>query len=159
MTYTKSGTHLPYLLEAARRTTGPILELGMGVNSTLQLRHFRGRGLYSFDNNAEWASQYFQYRDSLHRIAVVSDWSTVPYEMLPWGLVLVDQSPGAERGKCLERLRFVADVLVCHDSEDPCYGYEEAFKGYRYVRTYKDLDPWTSIVSNYVDVSAWEIAA
>lgn len=157
-TDTKSGTHLPYLLQAVRASKGlPMLELGMGQNSTLQLHQascILGWPLCSYENNAEWMEQFTHLGSSLHLIEHVDDWEDVPYEAT-WGVVLVDQSPGAARGLCLPRLHR-AELIVCHDTEgDPCYGWERVIPQFKYVRTFQSLWPWTTIVSNSVDVTGW----
>lgn len=156
-----SGTHRAHLLQAVVRTTGPILELGMGPNSTPALHvaaRVLQRPLHSLENNAEWAEQYEPLRGAFHQISVVSSYESVLESLcqMQWGVVLVDQSPGASRGPAAVALAHCADVLVCHDTEgDPCYRWEEALPQFRYQRTFADVIPWTTLVSNVLDVAAW----
>lgn len=152
------GTHKPYLLRAILGTTGPILELGVGEHSTPALHLasvLLGRRVASYDNTERWVQCYAGLRTRTHSIDHVSSYDAVPCQARPWDVALVDQAPSADRGKILPRLTHVP-LVICHDSEDPHYGYEDAFRGFRYMKTFKRLSPWTTVVSNIHDVTQWD---
>lgn len=149
-------SHRPLLweaLEATKHFKLPVLELGCGEGSTPLLRQYcqeNGLQLLSYDYSAEYAKQY----GAIH----VTDWNNVPWRK-EFGVVLVDESPGEHRKTSLSRLHH-CKVVVAHDSEPIAYhGYnmQDQLDKYRYRLDYKDGDVWTSAVSNFIDVTKWEI--
>ena len=154
------GTHRPALCEAIVRTTGPILELGMGDSSTLALHDLAeatGRNVCSYDHDASWVARYTELRSAHHQIEQVGSWDACPIESTRWAVVLVDHAPAARRIVDIERLAKHAEVIVVHDTEDPTYGYDSVFGAFAYRLDYRDERPWTTLLSNYVDVSRWSI--
>lgn len=159
---TASGTHRPVLCEAIVRTTGPILELGMGDNSTPPLHEVaeaHGRRVCSYDHDASWVARYSELLSANHQIEHVASWDDCPIESARWGIVLVDHSPNERRIVDIGRLAEHADVIVVHDTQDGTFGYEAAFSSFKYRLDYRDDPPWTTLLSNYVDVSSWSIRA
>ena len=156
------GTHRPLLCEAIMRTTGPILELGMGDSSTPSLHGVAeacGRFVCSYDHDASWVERYVKLRSIHHRIEHVTSWEECPIESTRWAVALVDHAPAARRAVDIARLAEHADVVVVHDTEDPAYAYDSVFATYKYRLDDRARNPWTTLLSNYVDVSAWPIRA
>lgn len=147
------GTHRPVLAEAVLRTSGAILEIGAGFNSTAALRQaamIMERSFDSFETNKEWAQNC--------GARYVWSYDHVPIETQPWGLAFVDHAPAERRVREIARLASFAAVVVVHDTEDPLYGYAPYFEQfYRFRNDYRELTPWTTVLSNFVDVSEWEI--
>ena len=162
MTYSSSATHLPVLKFALERTTGAVLELGVGHNSTPIIHETGlvfGRDIISVDNNLEWLKK-FVVKSKRHAFMHVESWDQVPYEQGKWGLAFVDQSPGAARAPSIRSLAWSAQVIVAHDSEpeeDRCYQYSTIRHLFLYSQDWTLLKPHTLILSNYVDVSRWVI--
>ncbi len=157
-----AGTHRPVLCEAILRTTGPILELGMGDNSTLPLHEIAktyGRRVCSYDHDASWVARYSALRGDKHRIEHVTSWDDCPIESERWAVVLVDHSPNERRIVDIARLAAHADVIVVHDTQDMTLGYEAVFATFKHRLDYREDAPWTTVLSNSVDVSSWSIRA
>ena len=73
------GTHLAPLIRAMERTTGPVLELGVGFFSTPYLHYAcqsTGRHLTSYETSKTWAGCFtrYGYESDTHSIRVVKDW-------------------------------------------------------------------------------------
>ena len=154
------GTHRPALCEAIVRTAGPILELGMGDSSTPTLHDLAkatGRNVCSYDHVASWVARYAELRSAQHQIEHVGSWDACPIESTRWGVALVDHAPAARRVVDIERLAKHAEVVVVHDTEDSTYGYDSIYDSFAYRLDDRDERPWTTLLSNYVDVSRWSI--
>ncbi len=152
------GTHRPSLCEAIVRTTGPILELGMGNDSTPSLHAVAeacGRVVRSFDHDAAWSERFSGLRSAHHRIAHFMSWDACPIMSEVWGVVLIDHAPAERRAVDIERLAQRAQVIVVHDSEDPSYGYDRVFGLFAHRSEDRDHRPWTMLLSNRVDVARW----
>jgi hypothetical protein len=46
---------------------------------------------------------------------------------------------------------------VIHDTDEPEYGYGPFLDSFRYRFDFREYQQWTTVVSNYVDVSDWRI--
>jgi hypothetical protein len=72
------GTHLPLLMRAIINTTGPVLELGVGWNSTPVLHEAcSGRLLVSVENEPQWAENFRFLETPQHRIVYDCGWAQV----------------------------------------------------------------------------------
>jgi len=150
------GTHQRYLIEAVRLTEGPVLELGSGDGSTPILHslvaassQIPGRLLITVDNNDEWLERYTGMTSERHRFARRDD----PAKFLDessntqMGVVFVDHAPGNTRADAVEKARKVADYVVVHDTEDNGYEIWDTLQSFKYVRHFRYMRPWTSVVS------------
>src|SRR3990167_10247083 len=111
------GSHLPVLMRAFDRSTGPVLELGMGVFSTPYLHYacmLAGRQLVSYEENSKWAEWFEPYRGLLHDILVSPAWP-VKYLTTHWSVVLVDHIDDY-RAVDIRRLANFAQYIVVHDT-------------------------------------------
>jgi hypothetical protein len=152
------ATHRPALCEAIVRTTGLVLELGMGDSSTPSLHDLAsttGRPVYSFDHDPAWVDRFRGFQSANHQIEMVASWDECPIETLLWSVALVDHAPAERRIVDIQRLANRAQVLVVHDTEDPLYGYDQIFGSFKYRVDFCDQHPWTTLLSNFVDVSRW----
>jgi hypothetical protein len=152
------ATHRRALAEAIIRTRGPILELGMGDSSTHSLgevaRQFP-RQVFSFDTAPAWVDRFKHLRSERHFIASLTSWDDCPVETQFWGVALVDHAPAERRVDEIRRLAFRCAVLVVHDTEDPAYGYEPLLSTFPYRLEDRRYPQWTTVLSHYLDVSAW----
>lgn len=151
------GSHRTFLwmaLEATKDSIFPVIELGCGDNSTPHLTQYcqdNGRVFFSYDSNQEWADKY----NSHH----VKDWEKHPLWLPRYSVCLLDLAPGDYRRIALRKID--ADIIVLHDSEvqgwnASDYRVRPLFKHFKYVRD--DIpkekgSPWTSLLSNTVDVT------
>ena len=154
------GSHRPALCEAVVRTAGPILELGMGDTSTHALHGVAetcGRLVCSYDHAASWVERYSKLRTAHHRIESITSWDECPIESMRWGVALVDHAPAKRRKIDIARLADRADVIVVHDTEEPAYGYDRVLSTFKYRLDDRSCTPWTTLLSNTLDVSSWTI--
>lgn len=151
------GSHLVPLLLAVMRTTGDVLELGLGVSSTPVLHalcQIQGRRLVTIENNREWFSIGERYASDFHQVLYVPEWADAPIER-PWSVALVDHSPDERRRIELERLAPHADILIAHDANKRYwkqYGYDRVFPTFAHRVIYDRDDPATAILSNRVNL-------
>lgn len=150
------GSHRPLLwaaLEATKHFQLPVLELGCGDNSTPFLKEYckdNNLELISYDYNQEWAQRF----GAVH----VTNWDNIPWRK-EYGVVLVDESPGEHRKISLSRLHH-CKVVVTHDTEpaaDHGYRMRDELKRYKFMIDYSTDGAWASAVSDYIDVTKWEV--
>ena len=156
------STHLPVLIKVMKETNGDVLELGTGLYSTPYLHwecYLTKRKIVSYDNNPNISKYMIQYRDSFHEVHEIEDWDKIEIEK-HWDVVLVDHAPGVRRSMEVRRLANFAKYLVLHDSEprnDPHYKYNEIYSLFKYRFDFKDAVPNTTILSNFVDLTNFQI--
>lgn len=149
-------THTSTLLVALQATDGKVIELGGGQSSTPFLHWVckaADRKLISYENHPDYYEYERSFKSPMHRIVFVEDWDDVPVE--PCGVVFVDHHPSERRAVEAVRFKDAADLIVMHDTEreGPKYADPEMWKHFKYVYTYKATRPWTSIMSNKIDVT------
>ncbi len=149
------GTHREYLLEAVRRTSGPVLELGCGDGSTPVLHDActgAGRLLVTVDSDWEWLQKFEHMRCDLHLTQLKDDPADTGWlngvEPEEWGVVFVDHSPGRSRRRAVERARKIAEYIVVHDTEELGYGLEDLLSSFKYRKDFRRSRPWTTVVSD-----------
>jgi len=153
------GTHLPCLIKIMERTSGDVLELGMGVFSTPYL-HYKcmldNRKLVSYENFREWMNFFIRYgyENENHKINFVEKYSDANIDK-EWDLVLVDQTPDSSRIEEVKRLSLKAKYIVIHDSNEnmeSVYHYSEIYPMFKYKKVwYKDSNHAT-VLSNYFNL-------
>lgn len=156
------GTHLPLLIKAMEKTTGDVLELGMGVFSTPYL-HYKcmldNRKLVSYENFEPWLNFFtkYRYRNENHEITLVTNYADAPIDK-EWDLVLIDQTPDSSRAEEAKRLKDKARYIVIHDSNENDkryvqYHYADIYPLFKYKSVWdKDLNHAT-VLSNFVDLT------
>jgi len=154
----KSGSHIPVLIQSLLNTTGPVLEMGMGFNST-PLLHWLckdlERDLYSMESDLEWMHKFDGYQSLNHIIMPIPDWNNTLIGEMNWGLVLIDHKPGIQRGFDAVKVADRAQIVVLHDSEpewDKIYGYSKVYDFYKYRHDDTRWKPCTTVLSNTIDV-------
>jgi hypothetical protein len=153
-------THRPVLCEAVLRTRGPILELGTGEGSTLALHAVSAacsRRVFSFDHDRGWIERFLHLRGEHHFLAHVPSWDDCPIDSQFWSVALVDHKPAERRVVEIGRLAYRAELVVVHDTDSPEYNYEAIIDSFSYRLEYREHKQWTTLLSNYVDVSGWRI--
>jgi hypothetical protein len=156
----KMATHLTLLVRAFNNTEGDVLEMGTGYFSTLILRwlcEMSGRTLYSFESQESWYERAIKNQGPNHKVIYCSSWDTADIER-HWGLAFIDHGPNPRRHIDIERLANYADVLVIHDTEpevEKQYKYYRIFPLFKYRFDFTKYIPWTSAVSNKIDVTKW----
>lgn len=117
-------THQPFLLHYARKTSGPILELGMGFGSTPALHELcqeQQRKLISVENVQQWADKFAHLRSKSHLIFCI-DWDSISKQIGMmrdssdrFGVVFIDNEPWEARDIVLKKFRNDTEFVVVHD--------------------------------------------
>jgi hypothetical protein len=148
-----AGTHLPVLKHMVSITTGPVLEMGMGYNSTPILHELcQNRLLVSLDSESEWVEKFANFRSSSHKIRTEPNWDdTTKYlQSIFWDIVLIDQHPWGRRIIDIQLLMHNTRFMVVHDTESRAahiYHYEPTLSLFRYRWEFQGLIPYTTVVS------------
>jgi len=148
------GSHLPVLIKVIGKTTGAVLEMGMGLYSTpfLHWSCFPNRILVSYDNNPECFKLNKQYQEGLHEVRLVSNWDEADIEMF-WDVVLVDHSPSQRRIEDIKRLAQWANYIIVHDTQRnyKFADFDQIYPLFKYRYDYKQVIPFTTVLSNFRD--------
>lgn len=161
--YDQYGSHVPFLVRCAIRTKGPMLELGSGFYSTPVLHEIAqtmNRPLLTLDDSERWLAHQNDLCVPPHEFGVSEDLRQHSRLLKPmnadrWGLVFVDSSPAETRGELVMMLKDIADIIVCHDTEDYhdyVHKYQAAFSTFPHRVDYTRVRPYTSAVSALHDL-------
>lgn len=151
------GTHLPVLMAALERTSGAVLELGVGAFSTPYLHWacaFARRPLLSVESVGDYAEWAKWYAGGLHEVLAVDSFDTAPLEARFWDVALVDHSPSERRAVDVRRLANNCRFVILHDSNgrfESSYHYSTVYPLFKYKRDYGELYPAVTVLSNYAD--------
>lgn len=157
------STHIPVVLEAMKRTTGDVLELGPGVFSTPLLHWLcdrQKRHLLTVEHDPKWfrfCSKY--YRTKYHKHQLVSNYDEAEIDK-EWDVALIDHSPSGRRIVEIRRLANLAKYIIIHDSEewkDYEYHYSRVYPLFKYRYNFKEADHETTVVSNLVDLKDFNV--
>lgn len=157
------GSHFAVLAAAVARTTGPVLECGMGDFSTPML-HLMCKGkreLVSLESDREWLNRFSRYISDDHDMglieASIETWEAYGKSIGDFykdGVIFLDQAPGEARVPMALALKGKARFLVCHDTEADIppsagnYGWAKLNGVFKYASTYKEFGPWTTVYSD-----------
>lgn len=153
----KYGTHLPCLIQAFSKTTGDVLELGMGVFSTPYLHYaciLAKRNLVSYENFKEWYDFMKTYENEYHKVNLVEKYSDAPVDKL-WDIVLIDQTPDYSRSEEAMRLKDLAKYIIIHDSNPSNYKvthYDKLYQHFKYKTDWHGDKNRATVLSNLVDL-------
>ena len=148
-------THMPVVIKLVQMTKGPVLELGSGVFSTPLLHWLCAesyRRLETYEDTEEYFKFAIRFKSKSHSIRFVEDWDQVGLGK-HWDVVFIDHLTN-RRSKDALRLKDNANYIILHDSEAPeHYGYDKIYPEFKYIYHWKFCRPWTTIVSNFMDVT------
>jgi hypothetical protein len=161
------GTHMVPLINAIMNTTGDVFEMGCGDYSTPLLHYIltkQKRKLLSADTDLKWLNLFKYLKNDYHEFEYVKvyddDWSLNPKPEKwnnignkNWSVVFIDHRPGKRRKIDIERFKNTAKIIVIHDTETKSYGYEPIISQFKYQYVYKIYKTYTTLVSNFIDVS------
>lgn len=149
-------SHLPFLAAAITQTSGPVLELGAGLGSTLMLHGLCGafgRELVTIESDTEWIRKFLSFKRSWHKIRYVKDFRDLPEYSEEWGLAFVDHGIAEQRGHSVAKLKDTP-IIVAHDTCHPhLYGYEPILSQFSNRWDWRVEGPRTSVVSNTIKVA------
>lgn len=153
------GSHIPILTKALSLSDGPVLEMGMGPFSSPILHWLcldEERELFSYENNPNWFKKNKVFETGLHKITFVEDWDDIDIESSHWGVAFIDHAPNNRRIIDIRKLVNKANLIIMHDSgeyQDEHYLYSEIYPLFKYRYDYEKQKPYTSVVSNFVDLN------
>lgn len=163
------NNHLPLLWVALENTDGDVVEMGCGDGSTNQLARYckaKGRKMFSFELDAKWLERFKGLESDTHKLSIVdnADWTGIHANHSNASVVLIDHTPGEDRGFRLKQFEDNQGVIVCHDSEPrPCGGnYGWDFSTWKYVihvavpMNGETNGTWATAVSNTVDLTKFK---
>jgi hypothetical protein len=145
------------LIKVLLMSRGEVVECGGGVFST-PLLHWMckamGRKLITYENEPDYYEFEKTFQSPLHRVRFVRDWDEINTSA-HCGVVLIDHHPPKRRS--IEAIRFkdTADYIVIHDTERDNKEYDNSriWSYFKYRYDWKACKPWTSVVSNFYDLS------
>lgn len=158
----KYGSHLPVLTKIVEITDGPILELGIGLYSTPFLHYAclpTKRKLISYESDPGWIRYFRDCRADFHEVNQIEDWDKLDVSGR-WDIAFIDHHPGHRRAIEAGRLAKLAKYVILHDSEpqnDKNVQYSTIYPLFKYRFDYTDCLPHTTVVSNFVDLSRFNI--
>lgn len=147
-------THMGVLTKVILMSEGDVLELGAGPASTPLLHWLckdMNRNLISYENNIEFYSYAKQYRDRFHRIKFVKDWNEIDTKTHR-GVVFVSHAPWERHSIEIIRFKDTAYIVIHGTSREEYY--VDVWRHFKHIYTWKENSPWTSVVSNFKDLSA-----
>lgn len=153
----EKSTHNPMLIRTILMSEGPVLEIGAGLFST-PLMHWlckmMGRKLVTYENNPDYYQFARKFVSRDHSIKLIDDWSKMDLKT-HWGVVLMDHNPDERRADDVISFKDNADYIVIHDTDrEDKYHMEKAYPHFKYIHTWKGCRPWTTVVSNFKDLSS-----
>ena len=158
------STHIPILMAAVLRSSGPVIEFGMGHYSTPILHQLcHNRLLLSVESDAEFGSQFSYMKTERHDICFIPDhdWSAADGAVQfavksvvdePWpplGVVFIDHGDVSQRAKDILRFEDLAEYIVIHDSNVAAYGYEATFPHFKFKYEWMPYVIHTTVLSNF----------
>ena len=157
-------SHFAVLAAALAKTTGPVLELGMGWGSTPMLHAIcqaQNRWLMSVETNPEWVERFRDLAMSGHDMLLeCGSWRDIPLwdpptEPKKFAVAFIDFAPGEARKDLAMKLKGKAKFIILHDAEcDGIHGgggnyqYQSIVENFKYVEYYRLLRPVTLILSD-----------
>lgn len=160
------ATHIPLLTRTFDKSEGDVLEIGTGYFSTLLLKWLctmSGRTLYAYENRQYWYDRAKGKETPFYKVFYTPNYDDADIDR-HWGMVFIDHGPNARRVVEIKRLANLADYIVIHDTQPinkdddlPIdYHYETIWPLFKYRYDYTKIKPWTSVVSNFKDLSNLE---
>lgn len=156
------STHIPTLIKAVFATKRDVCEVGAGFNSTPLLHWItQGRKLVTYESDPEYYHYASKFKTNNHRAIKTEDFSDMDFNR-HWGVVFIDHTSDRSKNPHTrgdDAIKFKnADLIVMHDTEPESfehYGYDKVFPLFKYRYDWKLSLPYTSVVSNTIDVTKW----
>lgn len=147
-------THMPMLIKVVQMTDGPVMELGAGIFSTPLLHWLcveKGRRLVTYEDHDKYIKIAKMFRGEGHEVYQVASYDDIDTKTF-WDVVLVDHRADRREIDVL-RLKNKANYIILHDTQSESYGYKNIWEHFKYVYHWKFMVPYTSVVSNFKNLS------
>lgn len=150
------STHNAMLIRAMLVSKGDVVEVGGGLYST-PLLHWMcknmGRKLITYENDPLFARMARGFKSDFHQIIEIKSWDEMDFKTHR-GLVFIDHHPNERRVQDVINFKDSADYIVIHDTQDEeKHKWSLGWGHFKYRFDWKDCKPWTSVVSNFFDLS------
>lgn len=154
------GTHIPVLLACLQKTSGPVLEFGVGCWSTSLMTLFAAGDRYvrSVESDKRWFELFCQMHKAVdharkswggtHDVIHVPNYDDAVVDDHRWDIVFLDHNPPERRGVDAARLRDNCRLMIAHDSQHPAYEIKPVFKTFKYRLTDFRQKPCTTVASD-----------
>lgn len=153
----ETSTHFPYLIEYIQKTDGPILEVGSGVFST-PLIHWlcfeKQRPVITAETHWHYLEFAKKFETSWHKVLHVPFMKDSPLINEKYSVVFIDHTPKKPQTRGDDAILFAnnAEYVVMHDAGAKShhkYGYENAYKHFKYRRDWTGYKINTTVLSNF----------
>jgi len=154
------GTHLPVVMRAMQLTTGPVLEMGMGYNSSYTMHWMcaaRRRPITSFESKPKWFVFARWFETDWHKIVLTRDWDAADIEY-DWDVALLDFDSNPLRVNAAKRLAHRVKYIVLHDTNGRYFNlthFDTLLPLFKWRWTYNQYTPHTTVFSNLVDLTGF----
>jgi hypothetical protein len=157
--YKQQSTHNLSLIKAVNATKGDVCEMGAGFSSTPLLHWITlGRKMITYESDPDYARFARKFVSDNHRVRHTTHFNDVDYDRA-WSVVFIDHSPKRPRTRGDDAVKFKnVELMVLHDTEPESvenYGYQQVFDKYKYRCDWTLCKPFTTILSNTIDVTKW----
>jgi hypothetical protein len=148
-------------MKLVSETSGPILELGCGMYSTIYLHwacYATKRRLVTCENNPAFFRFAKQFSCDYHDVRLIQDFDKLDLSE-PWTIAFVDHAPDTRRKEEIKRLGH-ADFVVVHDTEnahEKKYRYMEVFRTFASRYKFNECLPYTTVLSNKYDLTNFSV--
>ena len=154
------STHIPLFIRVLLESEGDVVEFGGGIYSTPFLHWFckyQNRKLTTYENHPDYYEYEKKFQSNLHRVKFVKSWDDINIDERV-GIVFIDHHPSNRRSVDAIKFKDKADYIIIHDTErdDDSYDYSRIWPHFKYRYDYKDAKPYTTVVSNVIDVTQWQ---
>lgn len=157
--FTKSiTTHQAMLIKSLLYTKGTVMELGGGPFSTPLLHWLckaQNRSLITYENDWEFYKYLYRFKSRQHSVRFIKDWDAVSRRQ-HFGVVFLDHAPANRRAVDAINLKDKADIIVIHDSQATDCELDGVWQHFKYRHDWGPCKPFTTVVSNTIDVSKWD---
>lgn len=152
------ATHKRLLCSACKLVGGPIVEFGGGDVSTVLINDlYPGRPKITIENRLEWILHLSHYALWDHTFVFNPDPFFCVEMARDAGVVFVDCDPAHRRADIVRWLaQSNVKIVVVHDTEPdgcPDYNWGDCMSGFKYRLHDTAEKPWTTALSNTIDVT------
>ena len=144
------------LMRVLAVSEGDVVEVGGGLYST-PILHWAcknmGRKLITYENDPLFYKLAHGFQSQKHLVRFIKDWNEMDFKSHR-GVVFIDHHPNERRAIDVLNFKNSADYIVMHDTEDEAkHQWSLVWPHFKHVYHWKDCKPWTSVVSNFKDLS------
>jgi hypothetical protein len=117
------ASHQKVLFYMVEKVTKPVLELGAGNSSTIQLHDIlekKGVKLLTIEQDSEWLGKFIHLNSDLHSLRYFSDTGIESFykqDSEQWGLVFIDNGTWDARDWAIKKYKDIVDYIVLHDCD------------------------------------------